>query len=107
MFSNIKAGGVGLSGKGCSNVATIELWWNPGTHSQMEDRFYGQHRGVEGKSTVCWYLIAADTIESRKLKIIADRQSVLDQVLDGKLEGERTDFSVFDELLQEMQRSRR
>ncbi len=96
LVGNVRAAGAGWSAKGVRNVAFVELDWTPGVHAQGEDRAYGIGRGVAGQSTMVWYLIAAGTIEDRLLRILQDKQTALDAVLDGKA---RTDFDVHDALI--------
>lgn len=91
-INNIKAAGTGLSYTGASTMAIVELPWTPGACSQAEDRIHGIGRGQEGKHSQVFYLVAKDTIEAKLVSIIQEKQSVLDQTLDGKEGASRLDI---------------
>lgn len=103
-FANIQAGGVGWSCKATHTTAFVELGWTPGGHTQAEDRTHGVGRGVAGKRTQSFYLVAHGTIEEKLCRLIQKKQGTLDAVLDGKHSA--TDLNLFDELMREIRRER-
>ncbi len=68
---NIAAGGTVIELYAASNVAFLELSWEPWEHEQAEDRLH--RRGLKSPLTA-WYLIAQGTIE----------QEIFDRVLPAK-----------------------
>ena len=101
-IGNIKAAGVGLSITGASTMAVVELPWTPGACSQAEDRIHGISRGIEGIPTSIFYLVARNTIESKLIQLIQEKQDVLDQTLDGKIGA--GGFDILDRLEAMMQK---
>jgi SWI/SNF-related matrix-associated actin-dependent regulator 1 of chromatin subfamily A len=79
----LRVGGVGLNIK-ARNSAILELWWNPGTHLQVEGRTRGKNRGIEGKRSRYYYLIGEGTIEVKLCSLIERRQEIFNAVMDGK-----------------------
>lgn len=102
LFGNLKAAGVGWSCKSTAVGAFVEMGWTPGAHSQGEDRIHGLGRGVSGRVSTWYYLIARDTIEERMCRIIQAKQRILEAVLDGKLD--ENDLDIFDQLMKEYKR---
>lgn len=94
-FCHPKAGGVGINLTAAAHVLYTDLPWTPGTLKQGEDR---THRIGQAKQVHVWFLITLDTIESRLMKLLTDKQNILDQVLDGKTGGQ--DFDLFKRLLE-------
>ena len=97
---NIKAAGVGIDGLQdvCNNLAFAELWPNPGTHVQAEDRIYRI-----GQGNVAWinYLVAGGTVEEHLCRIIQAKHQTIRAVLDGReVEG---DMDVWDQLIAAME----
>ena len=77
-----KAGCEGIDCTAAANTVTIEFWWEPGKHLQLEDRV---HRiGQEAESVGAYYLYAAGTIEEDIAGIINKKMKTLAAVLDGK-----------------------
>ena len=93
MFGNIQAAGVGWNGQVAQDVAFTELDRQPALHTQAEDR---AHRIGQKKQVTVYYLIGLGTIEEREVKVIQERQHVLDKVLDGKVDKEG--FDVLDKV---------
>lgn len=104
LAANIDAAGVGLSARGVSNTAFLELPWTPSKIDQGKARTHGIGRGEAGKVCQSWFLIARNTIESRLLSILQRKRSYSDQVLDG---GQVSDpFELYDELTEMLKRER-
>lgn len=98
LIGNIKAAGVGWSALGVPNTAFVELPWTPGEVTQAEDRSHGLGRGVEGKSSSFYFLVAHDTVEEKLAKILQAKQETLTKTLDGK--GRGNELNLWD-LLEE------
>lgn len=96
-IGNIKAAGIGITLTSANAMAFAELSWTPGDHLQVEDRI---HRIGQKDSSICYYLIATDTIEEKLVKIIHSKQKVLRNTLDGK--SCKEDFDILDQLIKEL-----
>lgn len=81
MVASLKAAGVGLTLTAASNVAFLELGWNPADHDQGEDRVH--RMGQDDTSVNAWYLIAANTIEEEIAYLIDSKREVVGAVSDG------------------------
>lgn len=93
-FCNPKAAGVGLTLTAGSDQLWADLPYSPGEVKQGEDR---QHRISQTKKCHVYYMVAGDTIEEYLCSLIIDKQSTLDEVLDGRTGAK--EFNVFEELL--------
>lgn len=102
LVGQLKAAGVGLSAKGVSEVAFIELGWNPASHSQAEARCRGIGRGQKDVPMRAWYLIAKGTLEEPLVKMIQTKQKHFNKVMDGKGRGDS--FDIYDRLCIELQK---
>jgi len=80
---SIKVAGVGITLTAASNVAFVELGWNPAEHSQAEDRC---HRIGQQDSVNCWYFIGENTIDEIILDVLNNKAQVVDQITDGSLQ---------------------
>jgi len=74
-----------------------ELPWTPGEVSQVIGRLarIGQTNPV-----TFWFLVAKDTIEAKLCELLAKKQGVLSQVMDGDKKTKELD--IFNELLKEL-----
>lgn len=93
LIGQIKAAGVGLNLQCASDVAFVELGWNPATMDQAESR---AHRMGQKNEVACYYLLAKDSIETRLLKLLQDKQKVSSAIIDGKKDVR--DFDLHDRL---------
>lgn len=101
MFGNLRAAGTGVDGlQVASNVAFVELGWNPGTVIQGEDRCC--RIGSKNAVTV-YYLLAQGTEEERVCRILQERQEVFNQIIDGTSPEAESKVDVFDMYWQELQ----
>lgn len=99
---NIQAGGVGLNLTAASQVAFVELPWNPSDVSQAEDRCFGRVSDLHGATV--HFILGKGTIEEWLCKTIQKKQRILDAVLDnGKVE---LSFDVFNEFLEMLKSDR-
>ena len=94
-IGNVKAAGVAITLTAADSVLFAELPWTPGDLSQATDRV---HRIGQKNTVNVYYAIAQNTIEEKLMRILADKQRILESVLDGKGESEE---SVLGELLNE------
>jgi len=76
---SLRAGGQGLNLQEASYVVHFDRWWNPAVERQAEDR---SHRLGQTAPVFVYAYIAADTIEERIDKILAQKQALFDQVVD-------------------------
>ena len=95
-LGNILAAGTGTDGlqRASSSVAVVERPWRPGDVLQAEDRI---HRIGQEKTAFVYNLVAAGTVEEDLCRVLAKKQRVLAQTLDGAAAG--ADVDVFDSLV--------
>lgn len=80
LILSLRAGGQGLNLQDASYVFHFDRWWNPAVELQAEGR---AHRlGQIFPVTVYKYIVEA-TIEERIEKILADKQMLFDEMVDG------------------------
>ena len=77
---NIQAGGVGITLTSTSNVAFIELGWNPSAHDQAEDRC---HRIGQSDQVTAWYFLGENSIDEKIFKLIEEKRIITKQTIDG------------------------
>jgi len=101
-IGNIKSAGVGISLTASDTVAFIELDWEPGNHTQAEDRIarIGQKRRPN-----VYYLISKDTIEEHLCRIIQKKQRTLDKILDGKNVRKEEQFDIYKRLSKKLRKA--
>lgn len=100
-LGNIDAAGVGWSCTSASDTAFVELPWSPGKLAQAKDRTYGISRGIAGRVSRSWMLIAHGTIEEKLCKLLQEKQKTTTSILDG--ENTNNDLDIYDQLLLEME----
>lgn len=98
LFVGSKAAKEGVTLTEASNVAFLELWWNPSFHSQAGDRVL--RIGQESDSVTEWYLLGRDTVEEGIAAMVDAKAQNLSKALDGK-DVERWD--LLGELLKNME----
>jgi non-specific serine/threonine protein kinase len=93
---SLKAGGTGLNLTAASHVIHFDRWWNPAVENQATDRAYriGQKNNVLVHKFIC-----RGTIEEKIDAMIAAKQSMSKEVLEGSHEAILTELSN-DDLLQ-------
>ncbi len=87
---SLKAGGAGLNLTAASHVIHFDRWWNPAVENQATDRAFriGQKRNVLVHKFVC-----RGTIEERIDQLIASKQQLVKDVLEGGAELLLTEMS--------------
>ena len=77
---SLKAGGVGLNLTAATTVFHLDQWWTPAASAQAEDRAHriGQTRAVQVFSYLC-----GNTIEDRIAAILARKQALFADFVDG------------------------
>jgi len=81
-LGQILAASTGITLTRASNVAFVQMWWNPSDMEQAEDRV---HRiSQEADSVNVWYLTAAGTIEDDQAYALQEKQCIVSKVLDGE-----------------------
>jgi len=74
---SLSVGGVGFNLHAASNVAFLELGWNPATHEQAEDRL---HRIGQRRSVTAYYLLASGTIDEDIEAMIESKRAIVESV---------------------------
>jgi non-specific serine/threonine protein kinase len=90
MVLSLKAGGTGLNLTAASHVIHFDRWWNPAVENQATDRAFriGQRKNVLVHKFVC-----RGTVEERIDELIASKQKLSDEVLEGGAEASLTEMS--------------
>ena len=101
-FGNIQACGTGMNGLQfcCSDLLFGETTWLPADITQVIGRLL---RLGQTDSVFVTFLVAKNTMESRRCGTLQSRKRILNAVLDGSEEGFE-DFNVFDEVVKGMMR---
>jgi len=79
LLMSIKAGGLGLTLTRARYVFHFDLWWNPATATQAEDR---AHRIGQTKTVFVNYLYSRNTIEERIYRMLKTKRALFNQVVD-------------------------
>jgi SWI/SNF-related matrix-associated actin-dependent regulator 1 of chromatin subfamily A len=80
-IGNFKAAGVGITLTAASNVLNAQYPWNPSDLSQSSDR---AHRITQTKQVTIWNLVGVGTIEEKIIDLLQEKQTIIDQILDGR-----------------------
>lgn len=80
-IGNIKAAGVGITLTAASHCVFVEVTWVPGEILQAIDRF---HRIGQKNSVLAQFLVLKNSVDEHMIRSVADKQRVLNQVLDTK-----------------------
>lgn len=89
-IGNIRAAGVGITLTAASNVAFLELAWNPALLEQAEDRC---HRIGQENAVNVYYLMAENTIDASIAAMLESKRAVIDQITEDE---ETLSFELFD-----------
>lgn len=105
LLLSVKAGGLGLSLTEANYVFHMDLWWNPATATQAEDR---THRIGQTKKVFVQYIYTVDTIEERIRKLVEQKRQLFREVIDQLSDVALSKILTEDELfgLFELQRPR-
>lgn len=79
LLMSTRAAGLGLNLTCASYVYHFDLWWNPATARQAEDR---AHRIGQQKTVFVESLLAKDTIEERIERILQEKRVLFNEVID-------------------------
>jgi superfamily II DNA or RNA helicase len=79
LLMSSKAGGLGLNLEEAHYVFHYDLWWNPATAKQAEDR---AHRMTQTRTVFVYTLLTNGTIEERIHDLIADKTRLFNEVVD-------------------------
>jgi SWI/SNF-related matrix-associated actin-dependent regulator 1 of chromatin subfamily A len=93
-LGNWKAAGVGITLTTAKTVVALDYPWTPGDLLQGEDRI---HRIGQKRKATIHYLMTLGTIEEKLVKVLREKATVLDAVLNGKRSG--SDLDIFATLL--------
>ena len=77
---NIQAGGVGITLTAADSSLFLEQGWNPGTMEQAEDRI---HRIGQTNPVTIYYMLADETIDRGKWKMIEEKRLNVKDGVDG------------------------
>ena len=88
-LGNIKAAGVGITLTAASNVAVTQFPWSPSAYNQAVDRV---HRITQTKSVTVWNIIGENTVDEKILKILAEKEKMIQETLDGKIADDESSF---------------
>ncbi len=77
---SLKTGGVGLNLTRASYVIHIDPWWNPSVENQASDR---AHRIGQTQTVHVFRLIMTNTVEEKIMLLKANKQKLVDQIMDG------------------------
>jgi len=92
-ISNIDAGGIGITLTAASNVLMTQYPWTPGKFGQAPDRL---HRMTQIKQVTVWNAVGANTIEEKIIKVLALKEQIITDVLDG---GKHDTSSIASEII--------
>lgn len=95
LLVSVRAGGLGLTLTRASHVYHFDLWWNPSTATQAEDR---AHRIGQKKTVFVTTLFTRDTIEERIQELLKKKRDLIKEVIDDLSDTNLTKSLTEDEL---------
>lgn len=102
LVCSTKAASEGLNITAAGSVIFADLMWTPAAHAQAEGRAYGRLSDLHSINS--YYVISEDTIEEDVMELLALKQSVFDNVIEGA-EASR-DTSIAMELIKRLKERR-
>ena len=84
LLVSLKCGSVGLNLTCANRIILLDVWWNPAIENQAIDRV---HRFGQEKPVYVHRLTISETVEDRILTLQAQKQKIIDDVLDEKTGG--------------------
>lgn len=97
-LSSTQAGGVGITLTAASDVIIVEQEWVAADMDQAEDRC---HRIGQTSSVNAIHLLAANTIDEKLSRLVAEKRDIAEKALDGSTEKLAATKSVQAEVLEE------
>jgi SNF2 family DNA or RNA helicase len=85
LVCSTKAASEGLNITAAGNVIFNDLMWTPSAHEQAEGRAYGRLSDLH--SIDSYYIVAENTIENWIMKLLNEKLSMINQVVDGQGDG--------------------
>lgn len=79
LLTSVKAGGVGLNLTRATQVFHFDHWWNPAIAKQAEAR---AHRLGQSQTVVVHSLFTAGTIEEKIERLLNEKESLFDKVIE-------------------------
>jgi len=96
LLMSVKAGGLGLTLTRANFVFHFDLWWNPSTATQAEDR---THRIGQEKTVFVTTLFTVDTIEEKIYNLLKRKRELFKAVIDDLSDTNLTKILTEEELL--------
>lgn len=93
---SLDAGREGIDLYAASNLAFVELGWNPGVHDQAEDRI---HRIGQDRGTMMYYLLAEGTIDEEMARLIESKRRIKDAATEGQDVIDEPDYDMVGNLV--------
>jgi len=87
---SLKAGGSGLTLTAASHVIHFDRWWNPAVENQATDRAF---RIGQKKNVLVHKFVSRGTIEEKVDRLIADKRSLSDSLLETSSEPKLTELT--------------
>ena len=79
LLMSVKAGGLGLTLTQANHIFHFDLWWNPASATQAEDR---AHRIGQTKRVFVSSLFTINTIEERIQNLLKRKREIFDTIID-------------------------
>src|SRR5690606_33085840 len=77
----------------------LNLWFVPAIHEQAEGRVF---RTGQTKKVQAYYLLCEDTIDENMRSILAEKQKLIDQIVDGKIVNYSPNKSFFKQFIKNL-----